>query len=142
MGHQYSNFPDAYTALRADWQSGAGWYTQFFGDFSDALLAWMSGDALGAIAALLGCVQDNMAMINVFNEFEGVDEYQSDILESIYWAAQGAEEYELTSVKICEAWMQDDFKDRALTIAFIDRMRQLIWDEPFSAIWAGLPETE
>lgn len=50
------------------------------------------------------------------------------------------EEYELTAKKICEAWIADDFKDRALTIAIIDRMRQLIWDEPFYIQWAARPE--
>lgn len=50
------------------------------------------------------------------------------------------EEYELTATKICEAWMADDFKDRALTIAMIDRMRQLVWDEPFNITWAARPK--
>jgi len=50
--------------------------------------------------------------------------------------------YTLTSKKICEAWAKNDFKDRMLTIAFIDRMRQLLWDEPFRVVWAGKPEEE
>lgn len=41
---------------------------------------------------------------------------------------------------ICEAWGEDDFKGASVTIAFIDRMRQLIWDEPFYALWAARPE--
>lgn len=53
-----------------------------------------------------------------------------------------AEEYKLTARKICEAWAKDDFEDRALTIAFIDRQRQLIWDEPFYIRWAAKPESE
>jgi len=64
--------------------------------------------------------------------------------ECLYWAAQegdGGEPYELTSEKICLAWAKDGFIDRALTIAFIDRMRQLIWDEPFFVAWAARPET-
>lgn len=43
---------------------------------------------------------------------------------------------------ICEAWAKDDFAGRAPTIAFIDRMRQLIWDEPFSVRWAAKPEEQ
>lgn len=38
---------------------------------------------------------------------------------------------------IVEAWAKDDFEGRTVTIAFIDRMRQLIWDEPFSVLWAA-----
>ncbi|GAI84898.1 unnamed protein product, partial [marine sediment metagenome] len=42
--------------------------------------------------------------------------------------------------KICEAWVKDDFEGRAWTIAIIDRMRQILWDEPFSIVWAARPE--
>ncbi len=47
---------------------------------------------------------------------------------------------ELTAEAICEAWAKDDFKGRAWTIAFIDRMRQMIWDEPFDVTWAAKPK--
>lgn len=56
------------------------------------------------------------------------------------WPADG-EPYELTAIKICEAWAEDNFEERALTIAFIDRMRQLIWDEPYYVKWAARPES-
>lgn len=46
----------------------------------------------------------------------------------------------VTYQQICEAWAANDFEGRAVTIAFIDRMRQLIWDEPYSAVWAAKPE--
>ena len=47
---------------------------------------------------------------------------------------------ELTWKSIIEAWAKDNFEGRFHTIAFIDRMRQLIWDEPFNVIWAARPE--
>ncbi len=47
---------------------------------------------------------------------------------------------ELTWKTICEAWAKDDFEGRFHTIAFIDRMRQIIWDEPFNILWAAKPE--
>ncbi|GAI88672.1 unnamed protein product, partial [marine sediment metagenome] len=50
------------------------------------------------------------------------------------------QETELTWKTICEAWAKNDFEGRAVTIAFIDRMRQLIWDEPFFVAWAAKPE--
>ncbi|GAJ06186.1 unnamed protein product [marine sediment metagenome] len=43
---------------------------------------------------------------------------------------------------IVEAWSADDFEGAGITIAFIDRMRQLIWDEPFNVIWAAKPEEQ
>lgn len=47
---------------------------------------------------------------------------------------------ELTWQAIVEAWAKDDFAGAGATIAFIDRMRQLIWDEPFYVNWAAKPE--
>jgi len=41
---------------------------------------------------------------------------------------------------IVEAWVKDDFEGRGWTIAVIDRMRQLLWNEPFSVVWAARPE--
>lgn len=49
---------------------------------------------------------------------------------------------EISWKSICEAWAADDFAGRAPTIAFIDRMRQLVWNEPFYAVWASRPESE
>ena len=48
--------------------------------------------------------------------------------------------YGLTYIDICNAWAADSFRGRAETIAYIDRMRQLIWNEPFNVIWAARPE--
>lgn len=47
---------------------------------------------------------------------------------------------EVTWQSIVEAWIKDDFEGRAPTIAVIDRMRQILWDEPFSVVWAARPE--
>jgi len=46
----------------------------------------------------------------------------------------------VSAKSICEAWAKDNFKDRALTIAFIDRQRELLWNEPFNIQWAARPE--
>lgn len=43
---------------------------------------------------------------------------------------------------ICEAWIKDDFAGRMPTIAVIDRMRQILWDEPFFVQWAARPEKQ
>ena len=70
---------------------------------------------------------------------------QSYFYEVVYWANKDAAtppEYELTWQKICEAWAANDFEGRAVTIAFIDRMRQILWDEPFSALWAARPSLD
>lgn len=48
----------------------------------------------------------------------------------------------ITYKAICEAWGKNDFEGRAVTIAFIDRMRQILWSEPYSALWAAKPEEQ
>lgn len=50
--------------------------------------------------------------------------------------------YELTWQKICEAWAVNDFEGMEWTIACIDRMRQLMWDKPFSIKWASKPDSQ
>lgn len=47
---------------------------------------------------------------------------------------------ELTWQAIVEAWAKGDFEGRFWIIASIDRMRQIIWDEPFNVLWAAHPE--
>ena len=83
-----------------------------------------------------------------------------DLIESMQWFVYGyssgfnyvywynvhhglfEQETEITWKTICEAWAKNNFEGRAVTIAFIDRMRQLIWDEPFFIAWAAKPEKE
>jgi len=48
----------------------------------------------------------------------------------------------ITWQSICEAWLANDFEGRGATIAIIDRMRQILWDEPFSIVWAARPERQ
>ncbi|GAH19951.1 unnamed protein product [marine sediment metagenome] len=63
-----------------------------------------------------------------------------------YWGQihQGLYEKEATVTwkAICEAWIKDDFAGRMPTIAVIDRMRQILWDEPFFVQWAARPESK
>lgn len=41
---------------------------------------------------------------------------------------------------INESWFENNFRGAGPTIAFIDRMRQLLWDEPYFVAWAAIPE--
>lgn len=75
--------------------------------------------------------------------FQEIHHINSHLYRSIYlaWKETGEPpEYELTWQKICEAWIANDFEGRAPTIAIIDRMRQILWDEPFNVVWAARPE--
>lgn len=46
----------------------------------------------------------------------------------------------ITWQAICEAWVANDFEGRMPTIAIIDRMRQILWNEPYQVTWAARPE--
>lgn len=46
----------------------------------------------------------------------------------------------ITWKAICEAWVKNDFEGRFWTISIIDRMRQIMWNEPFDIQWAARPE--
>jgi len=143
MAHKFSNFTDAYDYLETRWSVARGFQEDAYDkcdtamDYADAgnwkygikFCAWAIKDTLSAF--------DNLLQNYSFNFDQAV------YPECLYWASQeggDAEEYELTAKKICEAWAKNSFEGRALTIAFIDRMRQLIWDEPFYVKWAARPE--
>ncbi|GAJ24507.1 unnamed protein product, partial [marine sediment metagenome] len=63
------------------------------------------------------------------------------IINALYWIDDNWPDGDgVTWKSICEAWLKNDFEGRAPTIAIIDRMRQILWDEPFNIIWAARPE--
>ncbi len=88
-----------------------------------------------AIGHLAEAIKYNTFSFAPFYPYGAVYYYLANCIE-----IPEVEEYELTAKKICEAWSLNSFEDRALTIAFIDRMRQLTWNEPFYIQWAAQPE--
>jgi len=116
----------------ADWACGA-----IEGDLEDADDAWGVGNDHVAVMYLIHAAELNLyAMREMLQEF--------DPLSWTYALPYFLENYaggDITAKAICEAWAADDFEDRALTIAFIDRQRQLLWDEPFRVVWAARPES-
>ncbi|GAH91794.1 unnamed protein product [marine sediment metagenome] len=143
MAHKYNNFNGAFNAFVGQWfklddqRDAIGWQVQLAQGSADSedwrSAIYMLGTAIGNCAAMT---------VQIFDA-DAISWDNSFFNECLYWAAQeggDAEPYELTATKICEAWAKKGFEDRALTIAFIDRMRQLIWDEPFFVAWAAKPE--
>jgi len=97
-----------------------------------------SGDRMLTIRWHFGQLRDKFATapgtyrIRLINTLQWINDNWPEV--------NGEPPYELTAKKICEAWAVNGFQDRAVTIAFIDRMRQLIWDEPFYVAWAAKPK--
>ena len=56
------------------------------------------------------------------------------------WPEAAPEAAEITWKSIVEAWAKDDFEGMKWTIATIDHMRKLMWDEPFDIVWAAKPQ--
>ncbi|MBA7713002.1 hypothetical protein ES703_121997 [subsurface metagenome] len=54
-------------------------------------------------------------------------EYENETMPEVTW--QG----------ICAAWANNNFEGKEWTVACIDRMRTLMWDEPFNIKWAASP---
>lgn len=105
---------------------------------------WGANDDHGAIQSILNCLDD---FLDGCEHIIGKADYPYDydmlfMLHQLCWEWGTEDIPEITYKAICEAWGKDDFEGRAVTIAFIDRMRQLIWDEPYSALWAGKPEEQ
>lgn len=71
----------------------------------------------------------------------GTEKYLYDALTEA-WQYTIEDFPEVTYKSIVEAWIKDDFEGRDITIAVIDRMRQILWDEPFSVVWAARPEEQ
>jgi len=141
MAHKYSTFDSAFADNRNQFAmiktnrtnaydaAAALWVHATASEWQDAF--WDTKLAIQALAA---------AVYLIIDCGEAAWD-QSHYYESFYWAAQsGGLEYELTWQKIVACWAKDDFEGRFWTIAFIDRMRQLIWDEPFKIAWASRPQ--
>jgi hypothetical protein len=132
--HQYTNFDDAYNALVVKWH--AAYYEQFAisGNTGSASNYADLGQWKNAINALCNAIW-NCRNINEYLHYFSLNTHEkSYTLESIYWASK------VNYKQICEAWAANNFEGRGVTIAFIDRMRQLIWDEPFYVQWAAKPQ--
>lgn len=70
----------------------------------------------------------------------------SDTFDYVYWGNVHVGLYDraepLTWKSICEALITNDFEGSYWFISIIDRMRQLIWDEPYKIQWAAKPVSE
>lgn len=99
---------------------------------------YWAADYNGALIRTMNCVYYMLQSMGLF--LFGSETSQARYFLSTYFHNFAAGE--ITYKAICEAWGKDDFEGRAVTIAFIDRMRQLLWDEVYSATFAAKPEKE
>jgi len=142
LAHKYDNFDDAFRDFedrfatikeRLEWSitNAQSAYTEA----NDPVDKTSFGKATYAIECIVTAMRYMGDYLEVYSN-------QSHFYESIYWANKDTEATDVTWKAICEAWIKNDFEGRAPTIAVIDRMRQILWDEPFSIQWAARPEQE
>lgn len=147
MSHAYSSFYPAFVAFVTQWFALDGQRDAIHLQKSLAQGYAAAGNWESAINMLGTAIGNCASMTAQIFDADAVSWDQSFFNECLWWAAlepeagDPSDEYELTAKKICEAWSMNDFEDRAITIAFIDRQRQLIWDETFYVAWAAKPET-
>lgn len=96
------------------------------------------GDIPGAVGWICTCLTNIKAITQELIGRQGA-------MNPKYHVVYFLEHYTIATLDwktICEAWASDNFEGRFWTIAMIDRMRQLIWDEPFFIAWAARPEEQ
>ncbi len=129
MLHKYANFDDAYTAFSsifANAKQHRDWaqinMAASYPGSSDPVDRLHFGYLCGAVGYLINCVTFLADLTETYY-------WQSDMFESIYWASQGGEEYELTMQKILDQVWESSPLETFFFVNYIDGMRAAIWNK-------------
>ena len=113
---------------------------------AQAYTQYSAGDALRCCGKLIDCLEDLhtafQSMLTERNYGHTYSTYGIPLSSYLLTDPDYAPDFPTSWKSIVEAWIRDDFEGRAYTIATIDRMRQICWDEPFYIKWAARPESE
>lgn len=107
-------------------------------DYDNAMTYWGQGNDTMAIMSIIMGWSDIYSGLNWLMVID-------NLYTPKYGVAYCLQDYtggDVTWQAICEAWAKDDFAGRAMTIGFIDRMRQILWNEPYKIAWAARPEQQ
>ena len=106
-----------------------------------AVTKYQQADYNAALSWIISATQSNTQCLGHLMDYNYPDSGDFSIVSFLenHTIAE-ADPFELTWQAICEAWLADDFAGRAPTIAIIDKMRQILWDEPFNIQWAARPQ--
>jgi len=142
MALKYASFYAAWYWLKLYWGWAEGYH--------DTVQYWVQqANAEAQGEAWQGCINKlGTAIIGLENAIESMFGFYETQWEdtpfmcAMYYAGQVPPTYTLTWQAIGEAWIKNDFEGRAPTIAIIDRMRQILWNEPYFIAWAARPEEQ
>lgn len=119
-------YNDAFESLMsAEWHLGLADYNTNIGGDWQPNIGFQIVDTLEDVIAAVYSLVDLCS--NEHDPPFGIPYYLKHYAGGVTWKA------------ICEAWVKDDFEGRNWTIAIIDKMRQILWDEPFDIQWAARP---
>ena len=116
--------------------SDAYWYYEYANEsLQSAYDCWAVGNLSGAITWLIDAIAvQGLAIRHLIGDASAPSPLT-------YPVPSFFEYYSVSGWKgIIEAWIENDFEARTWTIATLDRMRQIVWNEPYNFIWAARPE--
>jgi len=107
----------------------------------DDLADMIQGQHWGSAAFVCRGIADTFTQVDVNLSRLG-DSVRGHLDDALWYINNNAFEKAeaLTWQSIIEAWMVNDYEARTWTIAIIDKMRQICWDEPYNIIFAARPE--
>ena len=142
MAHRYDNFDDAYDGWVLWWNA---LQTQMQGCFDKFTTAKSYGNdpvQIYEFLLLCGSVEHLWYAVRYLGELWTAAPDQSSLYESVYWAnkdAPGGEVYELTLIKMIEAYVAADDDHRSAQRLLFDAYQASMYDKPFDkeyhALW-------
>jgi len=136
VGDEWETSESCWDDLLNSYGAAHNWRLYAHSQYIDAVNAWNEPDDHAAIGHLLSSVN---SLNVVFTYLIMRNPPYTPKFGILYWLNHFVEA-EVTWKSICEAWVKNDFEGRFWTIGIIDRMRQIMWDEPFDLTWAARPE--
>lgn len=109
-------------------------------DITVAWAQWNQSNHMSTLQFILRAL-DHIASgnKNILGNTGGSYFHVVDVME-LNWEYETENIPVVTWESIVEAWLKDDFEGRVWTIGALDRMRQILWDEPYDLKWAARPE--
>ncbi|KKK83654.1 hypothetical protein LCGC14_2791220 [marine sediment metagenome] len=138
----YDDFSSAWSGLEQAYDFADGYLTNSSQSRSNATASALGEGWQTTTLHLNSAISwISSAIKTLFDMYDPTNE--SYMMACIYYSAVSVPEPEpVTWQQIVEAWIANDFEGRVATVATIDRMRQILWDEPFSVQWAARPEDQ
>jgi len=133
MAHKYDNFADAFEALIHYWETSQTYIETGLTEQGLGLMDWAMGKDHDAIGHLCTAVYWSLMSTRALAQLAASASDQSELMESIYWSASGAEPSEVTMDAVLLAMLTAQPDELKRFIGLVDAYRSALWNEPFNA---------